>query len=132
MLKSLSDLEDANAAVTEVVAALNKDIESHQRTKPSLALEGVFCRDDLLTAAKLPPLEGQLDAAAIWAQANEPGVVLEAVSAARYGRALESFKEARPGDWHTALLAGLNDMSARLCSESVKLLIREGHLDALK
>jgi transcription elongation GreA/GreB family factor len=132
MLKSLSDLEDANAAVTEVAAALNKDIESHQRTMPALALEGVFCRDDLLRAAKLTPEEGQLDASAIWAQVSEPGAVLEKVSAARYSRALESFKDARPGDWHAALLEGLNDMSARLCSESVKLLIREGHLEALK
>src|SRR5213075_619228 len=46
LLKNAHDLADKQAAATEVVAALNVEIASHQRTQTSVALEGVFIRDE--------------------------------------------------------------------------------------
>lgn len=132
VLKSLGDTEDAAPLVADIIATLNKDINSHQRTQPALALEGVFCRDDLIAAVGCEPEAGQLDANAIWIQVDHAGKVLEDVTAPRHGRALESFKAARPDDWRGALIEGLNEMSARLCGEAVKLLVQEGLLDAVK
>lgn len=132
VLKSLGDMDEAGPLVVEVITTLNKDIASHQRTQAALALEGVFCRDDLVAATDTPAEEGQLDANAIWAQVDHAGKVLEDVSAPRHGRALESFKTARPDDWQGALIEGLNEMSAKLCGEAVKLLVQEGLLDAVK
>jgi transcription elongation GreA/GreB family factor len=131
-LKSLGDMEDPGPLVAEIITTLNKDINSHQRTQPALALEGVFCRDDLIAAIEAQPEEDQLDANAIWAQVDMAGKVLEDVTAPRHGRALQSFKAARPEDWRGALIRGLNAMSARLCGEAVKLLVQEGLLEEVK
>ncbi|MCB1125111.1 MAG: GreA/GreB family elongation factor [Verrucomicrobiae bacterium] len=132
VLKSVGDMEAPGPLVAEIIATLNKDISSHQRTQPALALEGVFCRDDLIAAVQCEPEAGQLDANAIWAQVDQAGKVLEDVTAPRHGRALESFKGARPEDWQGALIEGLNEMSAKLCGEAVKLLVQEGLFDAVK
>ena len=44
------------AAATEVIAALNAEIASYQRTQPAVALEAIFARDDMREAmAELPP-----------------------------------------------------------------------------
>ena len=47
LLKNASDLTDKAAAATEVIAALNAEIASHQRTQPAVALEAIFVRDDI-------------------------------------------------------------------------------------
>src|SRR6266702_921975 len=47
-LKNAADLADKQAAATEVIAALNVEIPSYQRTQPAVALEAIFTRDDLL------------------------------------------------------------------------------------
>jgi len=39
LLKSSTDLADKAAAATEVIAALNAEIPSYQRTQPAVALE---------------------------------------------------------------------------------------------
>ncbi|MBM3880303.1 MAG: hypothetical protein FJ387_11395 [Verrucomicrobia bacterium] len=132
ILRNLPDFADSAAAITEVTAMLNTEINSHQRTLPALALEAIFVRDDLRSAAGQPTTEGELDAAAVWRQAEHAGRVLEQVMAAKHKRALESFKAANPALWHEALLANLNSMSAKLCSECVNLLVHEGRLPQLK
>jgi transcription elongation GreA/GreB family factor len=58
--------------------------------------------------------------------------VLEAVTAAKHKRALQSFKQAHPADWSDVLLSSLNSTSAKLCGECAALLIQEGKLDELK
>jgi transcription elongation GreA/GreB family factor len=105
---------------------------SHQRTQTALALEAVFMRDELRKALDLPPPEGELTEAAIWAQTTKPGQVLESIPAAKHKRALQSFKEAHPADWAEVMLGALNSMSAKLCGEATALLIQEGKLDLLK
>jgi transcription elongation GreA/GreB family factor/transcription elongation factor GreA-like protein len=132
ILKNVPDLEDAKGAASEVVPALNADIASHQRTQTSLALEAVFVRDELRAATGSAPVEGDLNEAAIWLQSNKPGQILEAIPAAKHKRALQSFKDAHPNDWAEVLLASLNAMSAKLCSEATALLIQDGKLDMLK
>lgn len=132
ILKNWEDLQEQQAVATEVMAALNADIASHQRTQTALALEAVFLRDELGSAAGLPSQEGDLNEANIWVQTNKPGQVLESVPAAKHKRALQSFKDAHPNDWVEALLGALNGMTAKLCSEATALLIQEGKLDMLK
>src|SRR5208283_1009174 len=50
ILKSLSDLDDKNAAAKEVIPALNAEIATHQRTQPAVALEAIFVRDEMRDA----------------------------------------------------------------------------------
>lgn len=132
LLKSLEDLTDGRKTVTEAVEILSAEIASHQRTIPALALEAIFMRDDLRQAAGLPPAEGELTPAAVWAQVEEPSRVLEQVSGPKHKRALASFRDANPEHWHEVLLAALNSMSAKLCAECARLLIEHGHLAELK
>ena len=94
VLKNLADLNGKDAAVTEVITALNSDIASHQRTQSALALEAILLRDELCQASGLPSIPGELNEAAVWAQTGKPGVLLELIPAAKHKRALQSFKEA--------------------------------------
>lgn len=133
VLRSLGDFPDVKGAVTEALALLNTEIASHQRTQPSLALEAVFLRDELKTAAQFGADEGgDLTAASIWAQVTRLGPVLEQVVAAKHRQALESYKAAFSDQWVETLSGLLNTVSARLCGECAELLIENGHLDKLK
>lgn len=132
ILKNLSDMTDQKATAQAAIAMLNTEISSHQRTQPALALEGVFMRDDLRVAAGIPAPENDVTCDIIWGQAEHAGRVLEQVAGTKHKRALESFRDAKPAFWHDSLLTTLNSMSAKLCSESVALLIAEGKLDRLK
>jgi transcription elongation GreA/GreB family factor len=133
MLKSLSDLDDKNAAAKEVIPALNAEIATHQRTQPAVALEAIFVRDEMRDATAAPPVEGELSARALWLQESaKVGAVLELMPAAKHRRALQSFKDASPERWPDALLASLNHVSAKLAGEVALALISGGKLDGLK
>jgi transcription elongation GreA/GreB family factor len=133
ILKSASDLTDKVVVANEVIAALNADIMSYQRTQPAVALEAVFARDDLRTMAGLPIPIGEITAAQIWTQENTKfGPMLEQTPAAKHHRALESFRAANPERWIEILRGSLNSVSAKLCREFATLLIREGKMDLLK
>ncbi|HXT41851.1 MAG TPA: GreA/GreB family elongation factor, partial [Candidatus Angelobacter sp.] len=132
LLKNLSDLSDKPAAVTEAVNMLNSEIASHQRTQPSLALEAIFVRDDLRSAAGVPAGEGDLAPAAIWSQNLKLGQLLDQMPAAKHKQALQSFKESSPEHWPDALLAIINAVSSKLGAEFAHLLIHEGRLELLK
>jgi transcription elongation GreA/GreB family factor len=132
LLRNRSDLAEPAVVIGEAITILSGEIMSHQRTMPALAIEAIFMRDDLRAAAGLPATEGELSTADIWAQVDHVGRVLEQMAAARHKRALQSFKEAKPVLWHEALLAILNSVSVKLCSECVALLIEQGKLDQLK
>ena len=130
--KNASDLSDKAAAATEIIAALNVEIASHQRTQPSVALEGIFIRDDIREVAALPPAEDELASTAIWALDAKLGPLLEELPASKHRRALETFKTAHPENWHTSLQTALNSVSAKVCHELVGLLIQEGKMQQLK
>ena len=132
ILKSLGDLAEPAAAAAEVIATLNPEIASHQRTQPAVALEAIFVRDDLHATAGSKPAEGELHSAAIWAQDVRFGQLMEQVPAARHRRALESFKAANPDTWTDVVRANFNNVSAKLCKEFASLLIQDGKLDQLK
>jgi transcription elongation GreA/GreB family factor len=132
LLKNASDLTDKAAAATEIMATLNAEIASHQRTQPGVALEGIFIRDDIREMAALPPTEGELASTAIWAQDAKLGPLLEELPASKHRRALETFKAANPENWHTALQTALNSVSAKVCHELAGLLIQEGKMQELK
>ncbi len=133
VFKNASDLTDKAAAANEIIAALNTEIASHQRTQPAVALEAVFARDDLHAMAGLPPIEGEITTAQIWAQDGVKfGPVLELIPAAKHHRTLESFRAANPDRWIEVLRGSLNVVSAKLCREFANLLIQEGKMDALK
>jgi transcription elongation GreA/GreB family factor len=132
ILKNLEVIEDRQGLVSEATQLLDAEIASHQRTMPSLALEAIFVRDDLREAAGLPVNEAGVGASAIWTQTEDVGEILEGVNAAKYRRALQSFKAARPDDWSQALLSLLNNVSTRLCAECAHLLISEAKLEELK
>jgi len=133
VFKNASDLTDKAAAANEIIAALNTEIASHQRTQPAVALEAVFARDDLRAMAGLLPVEGEIATAQIWSQDGVKfGPVLELIPAAKHHRTLESFKAANPDRWIETLRGSLNVVSAKLCREFANLLIQEGKMDALK
>ncbi len=133
ILKAVSDLKDKTACATEVIAALNPDIASHQRTQPAVALEAIFVRDELLEATGLPSAADEISAAQVWMQEGiRFGPLLELIPAAKHHRALESFKAAMPDKWQDALRNALNYVSAKLAKEIAGILISNGKLDLLK
>ncbi|HTL16294.1 MAG TPA: GreA/GreB family elongation factor [Patescibacteria group bacterium] len=131
-LKNAADLSDKAAAGTEVIAALNAEIPSYQRTQPAVALEAIFARDDLRQMGGLQATPGELEATAIWSQDLKLGPLMEQLPAAKHRRALESFKAANPEQWAEVLRNTLNTVSAKLCREFAGLLIHEGKMDQLK
>ncbi|HZM04059.1 MAG TPA: GreA/GreB family elongation factor [Candidatus Saccharimonadales bacterium] len=133
VLKNLSDLTDPAAASKEVIAALNAEIATHQRTQAAVALEAIFVRDELRDTASAPAPEGDITARSLWLQeTSRVGSVLEQMPAAKHRRALQSFKEATPDRWIDALLGALNHVSAKLAGEIAHALISGGKLAELK
>jgi transcription elongation GreA/GreB family factor len=132
IFRNADDLTDKAAAANEVIVALNTEINSHLRTQPAVALEGVFARDDLRAIAGLAPIEGEVTAAQIWSQDTKFGVLMEALPAVKHRRALESFKAANPERWHEIVRSSLNLVSAKLCREFANLLIQEGKFNEVK
>lgn len=130
-LKNFGELGDSSV-LQEVVAGLNADINSHQRTQPALALEAIFLRDELRQAAELPADPGELNPAAIWSQVTKPWTILEQVASSKHKRALQSFRESNPENWAEMLLNGINISSTKLAGEIAALLIHEGKLQNLK
>ncbi len=131
-LKNLVDLTDKTAVESEIRAALNTEIASHQRTQPAVALEAIFVRDELREAAGGAAIEGEVPAKTIWVQEPRVGQLLDQIPAAKQRKALASFKEAVPGLWHEVLLNCLNAVPAKLCGECATILIQGGRLDQLK
>jgi len=133
ILKNLPDLSDKESAIRDVVTALNAEITTHQRTQPSVALEGIFVRDELREAVGGVAAPGEITANVIWQQEiNRIGSVLESIPAAKHRRAIASFKESVPERWPEALLGALNQISSKLATEFAHALISGGKLDALK
>jgi len=133
IIKAVPDLTDKAVVANEIVAALNADIVSYQRTQPAVALEAIFARDELRHAAGVPPTEGEIVDTQIWSQDGiKFGALLEAVPAAKHHRSLESFKHANPSNWQEVLRGSINIVSAKLAREFAALLIREGKLSLLK
>src|SRR5262245_2552262 len=102
-LKNFADLDNKSALAGDLIAGLNTDIATHQRTQPSVALEAIFARDEIRQAAGLPAAEGEIPCSAIWGQDVRLGPVLEGMAAAKHRRALQSYKDANPALWHEAL-----------------------------
>ncbi len=133
IIKAVPDLKDKQTAANEVIAVLNADITSHQRTQPAVALEAIFMRDELRADTTAQVVAGEISAAQIWAQEGiKFSVLLEAVPAAKHHRALESFKTANPEKWVEVLRSALNLVSCKLAKEIVSLLTHNGKLDLLK
>lgn len=130
-LKNFSELGDTSP-IHEVLAGLNADVISHQRTQPALALEAIFLRDELRQAAGFAGDDTELNPASIWSQVNKPWTILEQVAASKHKRALQSFREANPENWAEILLSGINISSTKLAGEIATLLIQEGKLQNLK
>jgi len=132
ILKNAADLEDKKTAATEVIAALNIEIATHQRTQPAVALEAIFVRDDIREAAGSAAGEGELTAQSIWSQDVKLGALLDQMPAIKHRRTLDSFKDAYPDRWVDIVRATLNVVPAKLCRECAQLLIHEGRIDLLK
>ena len=132
LIRNAHDLTDITAAATEVIAALNTEIPSYQRTQPAVALEAIFARDDVRESAGAPPTEGEITSQAVWAQDAKLGPLLEQLAASKHRRALESFKTGHPEHWDATLQSTLNSVSAKVCRELAGLLVQEGKIDLLK
>ncbi len=132
LLRNAHDLTDKGAAATEIIATLNTEIASHQRTQPAVALEAVFVRDDIREVVGLTAGEGEITTPVIWAQNAALGPLVEQLPATKHRRALESFKAANPEHWRAAVQMALTTVSAKVCRELAGLLIQEGRIEQLK
>jgi hypothetical protein len=130
MVKSIADMSDASVA-DDAVTTLNADIASHVNTMQPLALEGIFMRDDLRTAAGITPIEGEIPATSVWSQGPRLKDLFEEIPAAKHRRVLESFKASVP-DWAVQLVMLFNNVPAKLVGECAKLLLQEGKGQLLK
>ncbi|HWC58183.1 MAG TPA: hypothetical protein VHC44_00710 [Verrucomicrobiae bacterium] len=126
ILKNANDLTDKQAAAKEVIALLNTEIAAYQRNQTSVALEGIFIRDDIRQMADAPAGENEITAKAIWGQEVKLGALMEALPAVKHRRAVESYKEANPDRWCDVLRTTLNSVNAKLCKEFVALLVENG------
>jgi len=131
-LKSFPDLTDRAAVATEMVTALNAEIASHVRTQPAVALEAIFVRDDLRTAGGLPPSPDEVQGLAVWSQDIKFAQIFEQISTGKHRRTLASFKDSVPALWHEALLASINNLTAKASGECAWMLISEGKMVQLK
>ncbi len=122
-VRSAADLTGLDTLAAAMIATLNQEIPTHQRTKPEVALEAVFVRDDLRELAKLPPPSDEVTAATIWSQELIFAEVLEGMPAIKQRRAIESFKATQPDRWAEVALPSMNKVSARLCKELAQVLI---------
>jgi len=132
ILKNAHDLTDKQVAAKEIITTLNGEIATYQRTQTSVALEGIFIRDDIREIAAMPPGENEVTAKSIWAQDTKLGPLMEALPAIKHRRAVESFKEANPDRWSDVLRTTLNFVNAKLCKEFVGLLVEQGKITELK
>ena len=133
IIKAIPDLKDKATAANEVIAALNPDIASYQRTQPAVALEAIFARDELRQAAGLPPGTDEITVAQLWGQEGiKFGPLIESIPAAKHHRALESFKTAYPERWVEVFRSALNFVSAKLAKEIASVLVHDGKLNLLK
>lgn len=131
-LKSFGDLPDKAAVANEMIAALNAEIATHQRTQPHTALEGIFVRDDLRQAAGLAAPDGELTARAVWTPDLRLATLLGEIPVAKHKRVLQSYKDAHSALWQEAVLATLNAVPSKVVGECVGLLIQESKLQQLK
>jgi transcription elongation GreA/GreB family factor/transcription elongation factor GreA-like protein len=133
ILRNIADLDDKASATKEVIAMLNTEIGTHQRTQPAVALEAIFVRDDLREAAGSPAAEGEVPVNAIWTQEiSHLAQLLEQLPAAKYRRALQSFQACTPDHWHENLINILNHVSAKLAGEVTTSLIHGEKIELLK
>ncbi len=133
IFRSTADLDDFAAAAREVMAALNTEIATHQRTQAAVALEAIFIRDEIRAAADLPHAEGEITALAIWVQESARiGPLLELIPAGKHRHALESFKASLTDKWADILLGALNHVSAKLAGEIAHALIAGEHWEQFK
>ncbi len=140
VFKNVADLRD-HPVVLESIHALAADVQSHIQTMPSLALEGIFMRDDLRQSVGAPAPEGENVPRDIFAPLSQEGQLerlierlvafFEELPAAKHRRALEAFKETVP-DWGAQLVLIINRVSAKLAGECARLLIVEGRGQLLK
>ncbi len=131
-LRNFPDLSDVQPVARELVAGLNIDIASHQRTQPAVALEAIFTRDELAAAANQAASPGEITSAQIWAQDVKLNAILEALPAPKQKKALQSFKEANPNSWWEPMLVAMNSSTTKVAGEIASILIQENKLDTLK
>ena len=132
-LKSLPDVANKAAVGQELIAALNNDIVSHQRTQPAVALEGIFMREDIRAAAGLGVQAGEVTEKDIWAQEQARfAQIIEQTPSAKHKRMIQSFQQAFPETWPSAVLNALNLLSARVVHECAGVLVAAGKLSDLK
>jgi transcription elongation factor GreA-like protein/transcription elongation GreA/GreB family factor len=132
ILRNFADVADKQGVAKEVIAALNAEIATHQRTQPAVALEAIFVRDDIREAAGSTAAEGEITSQQLWQQElKRMGHLLEAMPGAKHRRALLSFKDAIP-TWDDSLVNALNNVSTKLATEMAQTLIEGGKLDRLK
>jgi transcription elongation GreA/GreB family factor len=140
VLKNVADLKE-HVVVGEAIHALAADVQSHVQTMPSLALEGMFMRDDLRQSQSQPPVEGEPTPRDLYQPLSQETPVerlierlvafFEELPAAKHRRALECFKDSVP-DWGAQLVMIINRVSAKLASECARLLLVEGRGQLLK
>jgi transcription elongation GreA/GreB family factor len=130
ILKSVPDIT-RREVLTEIIALLNADIASHSPTMPSLALEGVFVRDDLRKAANLEAPADEVGASQVVTAQNRLVDFFSDLPAAKHRRALEVLRDSSP-DWGARLIMILNNVGAKLAGEIARLLLIEGRGTLLK
>ena len=140
VLKSIDDLRD-HGVVPEVVQLVAAEVQSHAQTMPSLALEGIFMRDDLRQSGGLSAPETQITARDILVPISQEAPperlierlvgFLEDLPAAKHRRALEALRDSVP-DWGALVVLAINRVSAKLAGECARILMVESRGQLLK
>lgn len=132
ILRNMQDLEDPKTAATEMLNIINVEIANYLRNQPAVSVEATFVRDEIAKAAGLAPRPGETTIYELWRQIPQPVLLIDQMPAVKHKFALQSFRESYPDKWEDVLLASLNGVSAKLCSEITTLLIQVGKQPELK
>ncbi len=129
-LQVLGEFEEPKAFADEVLPLLNQEITIHQESKPELALEGVFLRDELKERLKIDSQE-TITPQNLWAQCEGTIKIIEQLPFSYQKSALLSYKKSYPDTWAASLMENLNNLSAKFCGEVVDILIENGQSEKL-
>ena len=133
ILKSVGELEFPQLAAEEINGQLNHQIQFLKTTKPELAIEAVFLRDEINKETGFEASEDATTDKEIWeAYIDTFSDLIKAIPASKQKTAIQSLQACFPDQWKELLKNNINEFQAKLVGETVKALSAVGAFDELK
>ena len=132
ILKDAESFKGKETELQQVVSQIEEIASQNQRLHPPQALEMLVLRDEL--CARFPEIKaGPLSVAQLLKESeNRLANTLSLVATSKQRSVINEFPRAFPQDWSNRLLSLLQSAGTRLVGEIAKILIDNGHSEALR